>query len=412
MTITMKDDCITSITQLADLIKAADALGVESLKREDGSDAVWQWMSDLLLRLRYRFLKRKEKRIVRRYLQLYSGYTESHVDHLIALFVEKGMLVPKKRTQPTFGRLYTSEDIGLLAEVAEGYQHQNGKALKETMREMYEVYKDDRFQRLAYISVSRLYDLKKTAVFKTKALHYTKTKTVQVPIGERKKPFPDNRPGFLRVDSVHQGDRDKEKGVYHIHLVDEVTQWDVCVCVEGISEQFLLPALETALDEFPFHLLNFHSDNGSEYINKRVAELLEKLFIHQTKSRSRHTNDNALVEGKNAAVIRKHMGFMHIPKKFATAINTFYREYFNPFVNYHRFCAFPDEIVDGKGKVKKVYKTYLTPVQKLLSLENVEQYLRPGVTVASLQEKAQKQSHLAAAKAMQEAKAILFNSFK
>lgn len=411
MTITMKDDCILSIAQLLELIKAAESCGA-SVERKDGTTEVWGWMNDLLIRLRYRFLKRKEKGAVRRYFALYSGYTESHVDHLIARYIDKGKLVRAERTQPKFEKKYTSADIALLADVAEGYQHQNGRALKEVCREMYEVYQDARFVRLAKISVSRLYDLKKTEVFKTKALHYTKTRSVHIPIGERKKPYPEGKPGFLRVDSVHQGDRDKEKGVYHVHLVDEVAQWDITVCVAGISEEFLIPALKEALEQFPFVILNFHSDNGSEYINRRVAELLLKLLIRQTKSRSRRSNDNALVEGKNGAVIRKHMGFMHIPKEHAAAINDFYRNVFNPFVNFHRFCAFPDEIVDEKGKIRKVYKTYLTPVSKLVSIPGVERYLKEGVTAESLTQKAAQQTHLAAAEAMQKAKKLLFDSFK
>lgn len=118
---------------------------------------------------------------------------------------------------------------------------------------------------------------------------------------------------------MHQGDRDKEKGVYHLNLVDEVTQAEIVVTIYGISEEFLRPALMEALDLFVFVLLGFHSDNGSEYINKVVAGLLEKLLIEQTKSRSRHTNDNALAEGKNAAVVRKHFGYRHIPAKVCGA---------------------------------------------------------------------------------------------
>ena len=314
----------------------------------------------------------------------------------------------RERTQPAFSRIYTSADIALLADVAEGYQHQNGRALKEVCREMFEVYHDVRFERLANISVSQLYLLKKTEVFKTRALHYTKTRAVQVPIGERKKPYPEGKPGYLRVDSVHQGDLDKEKGVYHINLVDEITQDEVVVCVEGISEEFLKPALEDALAQFPFVILNFHSDNGSEYINRTVARLLEKLLINQTKSRSRRTNDNALVEGKNASVIRKHMGFMHIPKRHARIINDFYRTYFNPFINFHRFCAFPDEETDARGKLVKKYRTYLTPIGRLLAIEHVENYLKPGVTIESLRAQAAQQSHLAAAEEMQKVKSQLF----
>lgn len=407
----MKDDSMRSVAQLLALIKAAEALGVETVERKNSKDEVYEWINDLLLRLRYRFLTKKEKGVVRRYLVLYSGYTESHIDHLIARYVEKGKIVRAERTQPVFPRVYTGEDIELLAEVAEAYDHQNGKALQKVCKEMYTIHRDARFERLARISVSRLYDLKKTEVFREKTLHYTRTCPTPVAIGERRKPYPEGKPGFLRVDSVHQGDMDKEKGVYHINLVDEVTQSEIQVCVGGISEEFLLPALEEALDAFPFVIRNFHSDNGSEYINKIVAKLLEKLRINQTKSRARRTNDNALVEGKNAAVIRKHMGYMHISKRHAPAINDYYRAYRNPFVNFHRFCAFPDEEVDTRGKIVKKYRAYMTPCQKLLSIPRVEECLKAGTTQESLAKEATRQSHLVAAQEMQKEKRKLFNSF-
>ena len=78
--------------------------------------------------------------------------------------------------------------------------------------------------------------------------------------------------------------------------------------------------------QFPFVIVGFHSDNGSEYINHQVANLLEKLRIEQTKSRSRQSNDNALAESKNASVVRKHMGYDHIPQAYAKPINAFYQE--------------------------------------------------------------------------------------
>jgi len=412
MTIHMNDSHLESVAQLAELIKAAESLGVERVKRHDSREDVYAWMTDILVRLRYTRLKKKEKGIVRRYLALYSGYTESHVDTLIGQYRDTGAIVRAARTQPQFERRYTRADIALLAAFADAYEHQNGKALRKAMWEMYHVYGDERFERLAALSVSHLYNLKKTPTFKEVALTYTKTRPVQTPIGERKKPYPKGKPGYIRVDSVHQGDRDKEKGVYHITLVDEVTQHEITVCVEGISEHFFVPALERALVSFPFVILNFHSDNGSEYINRTVAALLEKLRVHQTKSRPRHSNDNALAEGKNAAVVRKHMGRQHIPKKYAPLVNAFYQTHLNSFVNFHRPCAFPDDVVDRKGKITKVYRTYLTPVQKLLSLTDVEQYLREGVTRESLEKEYRRRSHLDAATTMQAAKRQLFKTVR
>jgi len=228
-----------------------------------------------------------------------------------------------------------------------------------------------------------------------------------VDIGIRVKPRPDGVPGFLRVDSVHQGDSGKEKGVYYINLVDEVAQWEMVVCVEGISEQFLIPALKEVLAQHPCHIKNFHSDNGSEYINRVVAELLQGLLIGQTKSRSRRTNDNALVEGKNN-IIRGLMGYTHIPRKYAPLINVWCREYLNPYLNFHRQCAFATDVVDAKGKIKKVYRDYMTPCEKLLSIPNVEKYLKPGITKESLRATMMEKTHLAAAQEMQAAKRTLF----
>src|SRR5690606_33640470 len=157
-----------------------------------------------------------------------------------------------------------------------------------------------------------------------------------VSIGERKRPDPQGQPGFLRVDTVHQGDREGIKGVYHINLVDEVTQWQVVFAVSQISEAFLLPLLNEALALFPFVIRGFHSDNGSEFINKAVAALLEKLLIRQTKSRARRSTDNGLVESKNGSTIRKHMGHWHIRGDCAPRINLFYREHFISYLNFHR----------------------------------------------------------------------------
>ena len=282
-----------------------------------------------------------------------TGYSEGQVDKLIRRKKETGLVLLKDRTQHKFPRRYDASEIVVLAETTSLLNHPNGKAVKQMMKDMYHLYGDNRFERLQHISVSHFYNLRQTNIFQSRLLDYQKTKPVRVNIGERRKPQPFGKPGYLRVDSVHQGDLDKEKGVYHINLTDEITQWEIVGCVEGISEYFLAPLLEELLLLFPFVILGFHSDNGSEYVNQVVARLLNKLSIEQTKSRSRKTNDNALAEGKNGAVIRKNMGYMHIPKKHAREINTFYRENLNPYLNFHRHCGFATLQIDCRGKEKK-----------------------------------------------------------
>lgn len=177
-----------------------------------------------------------------------------------------------------------------------------------------------------------------------------------------------------------------------------------------------MPVLEIALLMFPFWVVNFHSDNGSEYINGVIATLLNKLLIEQTKSRSGRTNDNALVEGKNGSVIRKHMGYSHIEQKHAPLINRFYMEHFNTYLNFHRPCGFATVTVDAKGKRHKNYETYQTPYERLKALVNAarskpsepEKYLRTGVSLEALDGIAAKQTDNECARGMQEAKDRLF----
>ena len=229
-------------------------------------------------------------------------------------------------------------------------------------------------------------------------------------IGIRKKPQHGGKPGYLRVDSVHQGDLDKQKGVYHINLVDEVTQWEIVMTVERIAESFLDVALAVALDLFPFSILGFHSDNGSEYINETVAGLLRSLLIEQTKSRARRSNDNGLVETKNGSVIRKMFGYAHIPSHAAYTMDAFNREHLDVYLNYHRPCGFATVTTDHRGKEK--YDVYLTPFEKLRSLETWTQYLRPTVTPESLEKIAQRLSDTDCATLKEKGRAVMFETIR
>jgi transposase InsO family protein len=231
--------------------------------------------------------------------------------------------------------------------------------------------------------VGHLYNLRHSAGYRNQRVVLTKTQpTKNTLIGVRKAPAPEGRPGFIRIDSVHQGDLDGVKGLYHINAVDCVTQWQVVASVQVISEAHLLSVIEQMLAQFPFAILGFHADNGSEYINHKVARLLEKLRIEFTRSRPRHSNDNGLAETKNGAVVRKEFGYTHISQRHATRFNTYCAEYLNPFLNFHRSCLFSTDKADPKkpGRIKKVCRPQdaMTPLDKLASLSDVHACLRQG----------------------------------
>jgi transposase InsO family protein len=196
--------------------------------------------------------------------------------------------------------------------------------------------------------------------------------------------------------------------------VDSVTQFQLVATCEKISEASLLPVIRQLLEEFPCVILGFHADNGSEYINDTVALLLEKWRIEVTKSRRRHSNDNALAEPKNGAVVRKHLGYAHIPQPFASQGNAFCRHHLNPYVNVHRPCFFPETITDAKGTARKRYhyRDMKTPYGKLKSLPDVRQYLNPDMTVAQLDGIASMISDTEAALALNQARRHLFQAIE
>ena len=327
-----------------------------------GNDAQrYEHISRVLKRFDYSRRNKRERGVLLRYLRHTSGYSRAQITRLIAQWHPNRLAtVPlaKRYRAPVapFARKYTPPDIELLAEMDKANEDVCGPAIAHLLQRAYSVYGDTRYERLATLSVSHLYNLRKSAGYQALRVTFTKTHPVCNSIGVRKVPRPEGRSGFVRIDTVHQGDLDGVKGVYHITCVDEVSQWQVEACVQGISEAFLLPVLELIIEQFPFVILGFHSDNGSEFINGPVARILEKLRIEQTKSRSRQSNDNALAESKNASVVRKHMGYAHIPQQYAKPINAFYQETFNPWLNFHRPCMFATEILSPKGKIIKRYK--------------------------------------------------------
>jgi len=296
----------------------------------------------------------------------------------------------------------------LLAAVDEAHETLSGPATQKILQRAYYEFAEAKYQRLARLSVAQLYRLRQSRGYRERLATYQPTRPTKVAIGERRRPEPNGRPGYLRVDTVHQGDRDGVKGVYHINAVDEVTQWQVVGATAQISEAYLLPVLEAILAQFPFRVQGFHSDNGSEFINHRVAKLLNKLLIEQTKSRPRHSNDNGLVESKNGAVVRKHMGYSHISASHAGEIEVFYEQYFNSYLNFHRPCGVPEEVANAKGKVKRVYRWYATPWEILRQLPDLARHLKGDVTIEELEQRARAQTDTAAAAEMQQAKQKLF----
>jgi transposase InsO family protein len=397
-----------SLEQIRAFLEASEAVGFQGRNREE----VYAFVQQTLRQQRYHELKRSGRGLVRRYVAKMTGLSRAQVTRLLTMHLKGEEVKPKPYRRHGFRQRYTREDIERLAAVDAAHETVSGPATQKILYRAYHDFGEQEYERLARLSVAQLYRLRKSRRYRELRVAYQPTRPTQVSIGERRRPDPQGRPGYLRVDTVHQGDQDGNKGVYHINAVDEVTQWQVVGATAQISEAYLLPVLEAMLQQFPFRIRGFHSDNGSEFINHTVAKLLNKLLVEQTKSRPRHSNDNGLAEAKNGAVVRKHMGYTHIAAPHAAAIETFYEQHFNPYLNFHRPCGVPERVVNRKGKQKRVYRWYATPWEILRQLPGLAGHLRDGMTIQKLERQARAQTDTAAAEGMQAAKPKLFASFQ
>lgn len=372
----------------------------------------YEWIEETLKRFRYLERCKSEKGLLLKFLEKVSGYSHVQVKRFVRQYFLTGHVRRRKAKKRGFIRKYTDADISLLAETDDLHGTLSGPATKKVCERSYTLFGETAYERLAAISVAHLYNLRRSAPYRRIRIHFTKTRPTPVAIGERRRPRPDGRPGYIRVDTVHQGDLDGNKGVYYINAVDEVTQFEIVCAVEKISENYLIPVLELLLEQFPFVILGFHSDNGSEYINRSVAALLNKLLIELTKSRPRHSNDNALAESKNGSIVRKHLGYSHIPQRFAPLINRFLIDHLNPYVNFHRPCFFPEIVTDHRGKQSKryPYDAMMTPFDKLKSLKDAQQFLKPSVSLDLLDDLASQISDNESAKRLNNAKFKLFDT--
>jgi transposase InsO family protein len=404
----MDDSGATSLEQIRAFLEGAAEVKFEGQRRRE----VYAWVERTLVQQEYGTLNRPGKGLVRQYVERLTGLSRAQVTRLIGSYAKTGRVPVTVYQRTKFTARYTATDVNLLAYVDKAHGNLSGPATKRILQREHVEYAQSAYAQVARISVAQLYRIRNSEDYRRRNNTYHPTKPTVIRIGERRKPRPDNRPGFLRLDTVHQGDQDGIKGVYHINAVCEVTQWEVTAAAAQISESGLIPALAAMLAEFPFVMLGFHSDNGSEFINYAVVKLLGKLLIEQTKSRARHSGDNGLVESKNGAVVRKHFGHGHIGAEHAEAINTFQREYLNPYLNFHRPCAVPKIIIEPNGKRRRVYKEWATPFELLKRIPQCKRYLRPGITLASLEEFAQRQSDTEAALAMQQAKRQLQSRIK
>ena len=279
MKIIMNDADVQTLAQIEQFLSSSSAFKFESITQEEA----YVWVNKTLTSFAYHASGRHDKGILQRYIRQMTGYSRQQVARLIKQHNTTGQLLSRSINRYIFSNKYTEDDLKLLVETDNIHERLSGPVTKKLFQRAYDVFNDARYQRLSNISSAHIYNLRETQPYRDMALTIKNTKAVKNSIGIRKSPEPEGRPGYLRIDTVHQGDKAKKKGVYHVNAVDEVTQMCVVVSVGKIDKEHMIVVLKKIIEYFPFKIIEIHADNGGEYINYLVAELLEGLFIRRNQ---------------------------------------------------------------------------------------------------------------------------------
>ena len=176
--------------------------------------------------------------------------TQSAADHS-----PDSAVSPKRRgaaaaaAAAAFPTRYTPGDIALLAAADAAHEGLSGPAVRRILWREYCVYHKEAYQRLASISSSHIYNLRRGAAYRQHHVHHTKTRARAVSIGERRKPDHRGRPGYLRVEPCIRATPPPAGGSTISTPSTRLTQWQIVGCCQTISESHLIPVLEAMLHQ-------------------------------------------------------------------------------------------------------------------------------------------------------------------
>ena len=222
----MKLEDLKTVAQLEDFLSGTQDV---AFAISNDKDERYRWIEGELVRFQYLLISRQQKGVVLRYIMKISGYSRQQLTRLVSQYRRSGVLKRRQHTASGFAKKYSDADVHLLAKMDERHDSPCGPAIKKLCERAFQVFSQEEYASLASISVSHIYNLRKSRTYTRQRQYFAKTRSRASSIGERRKPRPNGRPGYIRIDTVHQGDLDGHKGVYHINAVDEVTQFEV-VC--------------------------------------------------------------------------------------------------------------------------------------------------------------------------------------
>lgn len=183
----------------------------------------------------------------------------------------------------------------------------------------------------------------------------------------------DPPPGFFEIDMVEHCGGSKVDGefVHTLTLTDIASGWTECVAMRVRSQMLVIEGFEKAAADLPIEMLGVDSDNDSAFMNQSVLDYCKGRGLEQTRSRAYKKNDQAWVEQKNGAVVRRLVGYGRLSGVDATnalaqlyASSRLYINFFQP------SFKLKSKTRDG-ARVHKVYLAPATPCDRLLAHDRV-----------------------------------------
>lgn len=195
----------------------------------------------------------------------------------------------------------------------------------------------------------------------------------------------DPRPGFMEIDLVlHCGERAVGSFVHSLVLTDVATSWTECVALPMREQSLVVEAVKAVEARLPFPLLGLDTDNDSAFMNDSLWGYCQAQNIELTRCRAYQKNDQAWVEQKNGAIVRKLVGYGRLEGLAATAALRRLYEATRLYINFFQPSFKLKEKRREGVKVRKTYQPPATPYQRLLMREDV-----PESTKQRLQEQFQ-----------------------
>ncbi len=150
-----------TLAEMQEFVTNNRAVGCTAAEQE----SIYGFIERVLKQQQYRRLSKGQKGIVRRFLAKITGLSRAQLTRLIQRWMESRRIERKPARRPSFHRHYTEADIALLAEVDAAHENLSGPAVRHLLQREFRVYGNKKFGRLAAISASHIYNLRKLTAY-------------------------------------------------------------------------------------------------------------------------------------------------------------------------------------------------------------------------------------------------------